>query len=80
MTSASSSPFEALSQRISTARENISLYTEERLNRLYSTTLRSPGTVVFLLLILTLFFAQQGLSFQEQIEDDVEIFLPDDAK
>ena len=80
MTSASSSPFEALSQRISTTRENISLYTEERLNRLYSTTLRSPSTVVFLLLILTLFFAQQGLSFQEQIEDDVEIFLPDDAK
>jgi hypothetical protein len=36
-------------------------------------------TVLVLLLIITAFFAQQGLDFQDQIEDDVEIFLPEGA-
>jgi predicted RND superfamily exporter protein len=53
--------------------------TRRRLDDMYSTVLASPMTVLVLLLIITAFFAQQGLDFQDQIEDDVEIFLPEGA-
>ena len=53
--------------------------TMRRLDNMYSTVLASPMTVLVLLLIITAFFAQQGLDFQDQIEDDVEIFLPEGA-
>ncbi len=53
--------------------------TLRRLDNMYSTVLASPMTVLILLLIITAFFAQQGLDFQDQIEDDVEIFLPEGA-
>ena len=53
--------------------------TIRRLDNMYSTVLASPMTVLVLLLIITAFFAQQGLDFQDQIEDDVEIFLPEGA-
>ena len=53
--------------------------TMRRLDDMYSTVLASPMTVLVLLLIITAFFAQQGLDFQDQIEDDVEIFLPEGA-
>ena len=32
-----------------------------------------------LIIISATFFAQQGMDFQSQIDDDVEIFLPDGA-
>ncbi len=79
MTSARPSQLDTLSQRVSEAREKIGHQIEQRLQSVYTTTLQSPGTVVILLVIFTAFFAQQGASFQDQIEDDVEIFLPDDA-
>lgn len=53
--------------------------TMRRLDNLYSTVLASPMTVLILLMIITAFFAQQGLDFQDQIDDDVEIFLPEGA-
>jgi len=53
--------------------------TRRRLDNLYTTVLASPMTILVLLLIITAFFTQQGLSFQDQIDDDVEIFLPDGA-
>ena len=46
---------------------------------MYSNVLTSPTTVVILLIIISAFFAQQGMEFQSQIDDDVEIFLPDGA-
>ena len=79
MTSDQSSSTGSLSQQISDVREKVSTAIEQRLSRVYTTTLQSPGTVLILLVILTAFFAQKGASFQDQIEDDVEIFLPDDA-
>mgnify|MGYP003966390727 FL=1 len=66
------SPFE----RAHTALANGTL---RRLDNMYSTVLASPMTVLILLLIITAFFTQQGLSFQDQIDDDVEIFLPEGA-
>ena len=51
----------------------------QRLGNLYSTVLASPGTVLLLFVVISAVFAQQGMSFQQQIDDDVEIFLPDGA-
>ena len=48
-------------------------------DRLYTTVLSTPATVLILFLLISGVFAQQGLAFQEQIDDDVEIFLPDGA-
>ena len=53
--------------------------TIESLDKMYSNVLTSPATVVILLVIIAAFFAQQGMAFQSQIDDDVEIFLPDGA-
>ena len=53
--------------------------TMESLDKMYSNVLTSPATVVILLVIIAAFFAQQGMAFQSQIDDDVEIFLPDGA-
>ncbi|MFB1004937.1 MAG: MMPL family transporter [Candidatus Poseidoniaceae archaeon] len=50
-----------------------------RLDSMYGTILASPMMVVVLLVIIAGVFASQGLNFQEQIDDDVEIFLPDGA-
>ena len=50
-----------------------------RLDSLYTTVLASPGTILALFIIISAVFAQQGLAFQEQIDGDVEIFLPDGA-
>lgn len=51
----------------------------QRLNDLYSTVLASPGTILTLFLVVSSVFAVQGMAFQEQIDGDVEIFLPDGA-
>jgi len=51
----------------------------QRLGNLYSTALASPGTVLLLFIVISAVFAQQGMAFQQQIDDDVEIFLPDGA-
>ena len=53
--------------------------TMQSLDKMYTNVLTSPATVVILLVIIAAFFAQQGMAFQSQIDDDVEIFLPDGA-
>ena len=68
-----------LLERLSSARNQASELTMRRVDQVYSSILASPATVVILLVIVAAFFAQQGLTFQEQIDDDVEIFLPDGA-
>ena len=51
----------------------------KRIDSMYDTILASPMMVVILLLLVAGAFGSQGLVFQEQIDDDVEIFLPDGA-
>jgi hypothetical protein len=46
---------------------------------MYSQLLAQPKTTVVIMLIITAWFANVGSTFQNQIEDDVEIFLPEDA-
>ena len=55
-------------------------YARKRTEQLYRTVLASPAIFVLLLVVIAAFLGQRGLDFQEQIEDDVEIFLPDGAE
>lgn len=68
-----------VSRQITNVRRKVAKSTNEKLDSLYGNILASPATVVILLVIIAAFFAQQGMSFQDQIDDDVEIFLPDGA-
>ena len=55
-------------------------YARKRTEQLYRTVLASPAVFVLLLIVIAAFLGQRGLDFQSQIEDDVEIFLPDGAE
>ena len=43
----------------------------------YSTILRSPGSIIAVLLLLTVLIGKDALDFEHQINGDVEIYLPD---
>ena len=45
----------------------------------YSAILRSPGILVALLLLVTAVVGQYATQFQQQIDGDLEIYLPDNA-
>tara|TARA_Y100001970_G_scaffold291719_1_gene429994 strand:- start:66 stop:3284 length:3219 start_codon:yes stop_codon:yes gene_type:complete len=45
----------------------------------YSLILRSPGIIVAFLLLLTAAVGQYAFDFQQQIDGDLEIYLPDNA-
>ena len=45
----------------------------------YSTILRSPGSIIAVLLLLTVLIGKDALDFEHQINGDVEIYLPDGA-
>ncbi|GIS49500.1 MAG: hypothetical protein Ct9H90mP23_1720 [Methanobacteriota archaeon] len=45
----------------------------------YSAILRSPGLIVALLVIATVLVSKDAIDFGQQIDKDVEIYLPDDA-
>ena len=47
---------------------------------MYTAAFTSPRMVLVVCLIIAGMLGQVGLSFQDQIDDDVEIFLPDDAE
>ena len=71
--------FNNVSQQFATIRRRVGESTTKKLDTMYGNILSSPATVVILLVIIAAFFAQQGMAFQDQIDDDVEIFLPDGA-
>ena len=52
---------------------------EDGLERLYSGLLEAPKITLILMLLMAAWFANMGSSFQDQIEDDLEVFLPDGA-
>ncbi|MBT60833.1 MAG: hypothetical protein CMA63_04685 [Euryarchaeota archaeon] len=64
---------------VSSYQQRAKIGTMRRVESMYGSILASPATVVILLVVIAAFFAQQGLAFQDQIDDDVEIFLPDGA-
>ena len=62
------------------ATKHVSNQAYQSMDKLYSNILASPGMIIVILVIISGFFAQQAMTFQDQIEDDVEIFLPDGAE
>ena len=47
--------------------------------RFYRTILRSPGPIVIVMVLLTLLVGKDALDFGQQINGDVEVYLPDGA-
>ena len=79
--------FESFRKTTEPAREQIekwqgefNSYARKRTEQLYRTVLASPAVFIILLIVIAAFLGQRGLDFQSQIEDDVEIFLPDGAE
>ncbi len=70
---------DALKLKFNEIKQTTSRKTLQSMDKVYENVLTSPATVVILLIIVSAFFAQQGMDFQSQIDDDVEIFLPDGA-
>ena len=53
---------------------------EHGVEGMYNAALTSPRMLLAVCIIVAAVLGNVGLSFQEQIDDDVEIFLPDDAE
>jgi predicted RND superfamily exporter protein len=47
--------------------------------RFYRTVFRSPGPIVIVMILLTLLVGKDAMNFGQQINGDVEIYLPDGA-
>ena len=47
---------------------------------MYGTILKTPVPTVIILLIITSWFGWEARTFQEQIQDDVEVYLPEGAE
>ena len=54
--------------------------TEESLDSFYSQVLAQPKTTLLILVLLSSWLGYIGTDFQDQIVDDVEIFLPEGAE
>tara|TARA_B110000444_G_scaffold256526_1_gene293033 strand:- start:295 stop:3162 length:2868 start_codon:yes stop_codon:yes gene_type:complete len=67
------------SKQFASIKRRVAKSTHNKLDSMYGSILASPATVIIILVIIAAFFAEQGMSFQDQIDDDVEIFLPDGA-
>ncbi len=71
---------EPVREKMDSWKESVNGYARKRTEQLYRSVLASPVIFVMLLVIIAAFLGQRGMSFQDQIEDDVEIFLPDGAE
>ena len=71
---------EPFREKLDSWKESINGYASKRTEQLYRSVLASPAIFVMLLIIIAAFLGQRGMNFQDQIEDDVEIFLPDGAE
>ena len=71
---------EPVREKMDSWKDSVNGYASKRTEQLYRSVLASPVIFVMLLVIIAAFLGQRGMSFQDQIEDDVEIFLPDGAE
>ncbi|MEE2758972.1 MAG: hypothetical protein VYA86_03215, partial [Candidatus Thermoplasmatota archaeon] len=53
---------------------------EKPVRGFYGALHKSPGAVIIILLLGTLFVGQHSVDFQHQINGDVEVYLPDGAE
>ncbi len=70
-------------QRLGDSVESVNHRIHQRADSLigifYGAVIRSPGSVVVLLLLSTALIGRDAMDFQHQINGDVEIYLPDGA-
>ena len=71
---------EPVREQMNKWQKDVNSYARKRTEQMYRTVLASPAIFVMLLVVIAAFLGQRGLDFQNQIEDDVEIFLPDGAE
>ena len=57
-----------LNSKLDSATKHVSGKAYQSMDKLYSNILASPAMVIIILVIISGFFAQQAMSFQEQIE------------
>ncbi|PXF22950.1 MAG: hypothetical protein CXX72_02105, partial [Methanobacteriota archaeon] len=60
--------------------ERIHDFTENQVDRFYRVLLRSPGPIVVMMVLFTALIGKDALDFGQQINGDVEIYLPDGAE
>lgn len=60
--------------------ERVHEFTENQVDRFYRLLLRSPGPIVVMMILLTALVGKDALDFGQQINGDVEIYLPDGAE
>lgn len=53
---------------------------EAKLDTFYGQLIAQPKTTVILMVLMSAWFANIGMDFKDQIVDDLEIFLPEDAE
>ena len=53
---------------------------EAKLDSFYGQLIAQPKTTLILMVLMSAWFANIGLDFKDQIVDDLEIFLPEDAE
>ena len=68
------------SERIAEYSQLIREKTDSTLDSAYSQILAQPKTTLILLVILSAWLGNIGTNFQDQIVDDVEVFLPEGAE
>ena len=60
-------------------RDRVKSGIEDSLDSMYTQLLAQPKTTLLIMIIISSWFANIGSTFQDQIEDDLEIFLPENA-
>ena len=63
-------------EQLSEYSRNVKQKVENGLDTVYSQVLTQPKTTLVLMIILSAYLGNIGTNFQDQIVDDVEIFLP----
>ena len=71
--------YETFGQLVDDTSDSINSIARRITELTYSAILRSPGSIVALLLLLTILIGRDALDFEHQINGDVEIYLPDGA-
>ena len=68
------------SDKMNEAGELVHDMVEKPVRGFYGALHKSPGAVIIILLLGTLFVGQYSVDFQHQINGDVEVYLPDGAE
>ena len=69
-----------LRERFSEVSDTIRKKTDSTLDSAYTQILSQPKVTLFMLVIVSAWLGNIGTSFQDQIVDDVEVFLPEGAE